>query len=173
MAACGAIALMTACTGGDVPESRSDPRRPAIVVADAPSLPRTVDELPVVDVAAFEAMVADARGTPLVVNFWATWCEPCEREAPLLAAAAQEHRDSIQFLGVDILDTLGPAREFLRRYDVPYPNVRDDLAATRDAVGGVGQPVTVFYDADGQVVAQVGGELGPDELDENLDAILA
>jgi thiol-disulfide isomerase/thioredoxin len=170
---CLAIALAAACTGSDDPVAPSDPRTPAIVVADAPLLPRTVDELPVVDVAAFEAMVADVRGTPLVVNFWATWCEPCEREVPLLAAAAEEHRDVVQFLGVDILDSPGSAREFLRRYDVPYPNVRDDLGATRDAVGGVGQPVTVFYGADGQVVARVGGELAPEELDANLDAIVA
>jgi len=148
-------------------------RAAAIVVADAASVPRDVDALEPIDAGGYEDLLADVRGTPLVVNFWASWCEPCEREMPLLAAAARAHRDEIQFLGIDILDTPEPARAFLERFDVPYPNLFDAMGGTRDAVGSLGQPVTVFYDADGDVVAKVDGELSADELATHLDAITA
>lgn len=169
-----AIVLLApvSCRADDVPDG-SGGTTPAIVVADAPSLPRSVDALPPIDVDGFEALLDEMRGTPLVVNFWASWCAPCEREIPMLAAAAERHGESIQFLGVDILDTPGAARTFLRRHGVPYPSVFDPTGETRDSVGSLGQPVTVFYGADGEVVAKVDGELGADELTRHLDAITA
>lgn len=134
----------------------------------APLVPTTVDELPAIDGDGFAELRAQVRGTPLVVNFWASWCDPCEEEMPLLAAAARRDGDQIQFLGVDILDTRDPARTFLARYDVPYPSVFDPTGQVRDAVGGIGQPVTVFYDAGGQLVAKVDGQLSEASLEEQL-----
>jgi thiol-disulfide isomerase/thioredoxin len=169
------VFLVSSCAGGDADPActTSSDDGEAIVVTDAPSIPRSVDALPPVDTACFDTIVAEARGTPLVVNFWASWCEPCEREMPLLADAARQRADDVQFLGVDILDTPEPARSFLARYDVPYPNLFDASGETRDAVGSLGQPVTVFYDAGGEVVAKVDGELSADELDEYLERIAA
>jgi thiol-disulfide isomerase/thioredoxin len=165
--------VLGSCTGegddGATPQGRS----PAIVVADAPSIPDTVDALPPVDVDGFHAILSDARGTPVVVNFWASWCEPCQREMPLLADAAREHADEIQFLGIDILDTPDPARAFLARYEVPYPNLFDVAGEARDAVGSLGQPVTVFYDAAGEVVAKADGELSSDDLEAYLERVRA
>jgi thiol-disulfide isomerase/thioredoxin len=162
--------VAVACTGADAP-GPSPSARPAIVVADASSIPSTVDALPLIDVEGFATLREQSRGTPLVVNFWASWCEPCEREMPLLAEAARAHAEDIQFLGIDILDTPDAARGFLRRFDVPYPNAFDASGSTRDAVGSLGQPVTVFYGADGDVVAKVDGELSAAELDEHLAAL--
>lgn len=172
MRACAAVVLVTvavACTGGDPTVDASG--TPAIVVADAPSMPSSVDAMPVVDPPQLDAILADARGTPLVLNFWASWCDPCERELPLLAASAHAHRDDIQFLGVAILDERSSAQGFLARYRVPYPNVFDPTGSTRDAVGSLGQPVTVFYGRDGGVVAKVDGELSPDLLEQHLAAM--
>ncbi|HSL11558.1 MAG TPA: TlpA disulfide reductase family protein [Actinomycetota bacterium] len=171
-ALCVGLASCTSGGGGSAVSTSPSETRPAIVVADAPSIPTTVDALPTLDADGYEALLADVHGTPLVVNFWASWCEPCEREMPLLAAAAERHRDSVQFLGIDILDTPEPARAFLDRFDVPYPNLFDASGSTRDAVGSLGQPVTVFYDAGGDAVAKVDGELSPSELDDALRAIV-
>ena len=134
----------------------------------APLVPTTVDELPSIDGDGLAELRAQVRGTPLVVNFWASWCDPCKEEMPLLAAAARRDGDQIQFLGVDILDTRDPARTFLARYDVPYPSVFDPSGQTRDSVGGIGQPVTVFYDAQGELVAKVDGQLNEASLEEHL-----
>jgi cytochrome c biogenesis protein CcmG/thiol:disulfide interchange protein DsbE len=168
-----AVALLAAATisCADATANRLGGTVPAIVVADASVIPDTVDELPPIDPAGFDALREDVRGTPLVVNVWASWCEPCERELPLLADAARAHRDEIQFLGVDILDTPDPARSFLERFGVPYPNMFDATGAVRDALGSIGQPVTVFYAADGALLEKVDGELSPRVLAENLAAL--
>lgn len=154
------------CTSGTPGDDGGEVAAHNAVVA--PLLPTTVDELPSIDGEGFAELRAQVRGTPLVVNFWASWCDPCEEEMPLLAAAARREGDQIQFLGVDILDTRDPARTFLAHYGVPYPNVFDPTGQTRDAVGGIGQPVTVFYDAGGQLVAKVDGQLSEASLEEQL-----
>jgi cytochrome c biogenesis protein CcmG/thiol:disulfide interchange protein DsbE len=173
-----ALLVVAAACGGEACEGAacgaSDGASPdAIRVVDAPSLPGGVDELPAIDPDGYASLLDEVRGTPLVVNFWASWCAPCEEEMPLLADAAREHADGVQFLGVDILDTRDPARAFLARHDVPFPNVFDPAGEVRDAVGSLGQPVTVFYAADGEVVAKVDGQLSPDDLRRHLAAIAA
>jgi cytochrome c biogenesis protein CcmG, thiol:disulfide interchange protein DsbE len=164
------IALLTSCGPAGPSDGGEGP--PALLVSDAPLLPTTTDALTPIDVETFDQLRAQVRGTPLVVNFWASWCDPCEEEMPMLAEAARTHDDQIQFLGVDILDTTEPARAFIERFDVPYPNVFDAMGDTRNAVGSIGQPVTVFYAADGSVVRKVDGQLTESELNSALVALL-
>jgi thiol-disulfide isomerase/thioredoxin len=166
-----ALVALAGCSGGGDPEPTSAGSSPAIRVVDAELLPATVDELPATDVATFEQLLGQLRGTPVVVNFWAAWCEPCEREMPRLAEAAREHADGVQFVGVDILDNRADAQAFIQRFDVPYPSLFDASGDVRTSVGSIGQPVTVFYDADGSTVAKVDGELAADVLAEHLAAI--
>jgi thiol-disulfide isomerase/thioredoxin len=145
---------------------------PALLASDAVLLPATADALTPIDVETYEELLGQVRGTPLVVNFWASWCDPCEEEMPMLAEAARTHGDRIQFLGVDILDTREPARAFIARFEVPYPNVLDPMGETRNAVGSIGQPVTVFYAADGSVLRKIDGQLTADELGTALQELL-
>jgi thiol-disulfide isomerase/thioredoxin len=145
---------------------------PAIRVAETPVLPQTVDELPPVDVAGYVSIMAGLRGTPTVVNFWATWCPPCLDEMPMIARVARDMRNDVQFIGVNVLDDRSAARSMLRDLRIPYPNVFDETGAVRDSVAGIGQPVTVFYRADGSVAAKVDGELSPQALDTYLDEIV-
>ena len=60
-----------------------------------------------------------------MINFWAAWCVPCKREAPLFQEAYERYRGEVEFVGVDTADFTGDARQFLQRYGVRYPNVRD------------------------------------------------
>jgi len=167
------LALTAACIRDDPASSPDAGSSPAIRLVDAALLPETVDELPMTDVAAFEELLGQLHGTPVVVNFWAAWCEPCESETPRLAQAARDHAETIQFLGVDILDNRDDARAFIDRFDVPYPSLFDPTGETRTSVGSLGQPVTVFYDASGVQVAKVDGEIGEDALREHLAALIA
>jgi cytochrome c biogenesis protein CcmG, thiol:disulfide interchange protein DsbE len=168
-AAIATLLLASACTGE--PADTAFEPTPAIRVADAALLPATVDELPDMEVAGFDELRSQLVGTPLVVNFWATWCDPCRREMPMLAEAATRYDDRVQFLGVDILDNRDGARRFLADLAIPYPNVFDAQGLIRTSVGSIGQPVTVFYAADGTRLAKVDGELSPSDLQANLDAL--
>jgi len=101
---------------------------------------------------AFRARLATLRGRPVVVNAWASWCGPCKFEMPYFARAAVRFGRRVAFLGVDVANTTGEARGFLRGHYVPYPSYRDPNYAIANAIGvRVGLPTTVFYGSDGRV----------------------
>lgn len=154
--ACGA--LLAAC-GSNGP---STPAR----------LPTEPTALPEFTLADYRLALGQLRGTPVVVNVWASWCGPCREEAPLLAAANETYGDRVRFIGVDILDERGSARDFMREYGWTYPSVFDPSGAIRDGLGLLGQPVTLFYDASGELVDTWTGPLTEERLDANLHAIL-
>ena len=140
--------------------------------ASAPLLPTHVAELPTFDVDTYRRLLTQMRGTPVVVNVWAAWCGPCQEEAPLLVAASQTYGDRVQFLGVDIVDSLGGARRFIEEHGLSYPSIFDPSGAIRDSLGMIGQPVTVFYDAGGNVAETYPGQLSQAELDKGIQAAL-
>ncbi len=114
----------------------------------------------------------ELRGTPVVLNFWASWCIPCKEEAPYLAAASAAHRKDIAFLGLDIQDFVQDARRFLDRLDVPYPSVRDGSDGSYTAYGLTGVPETYYIDARGQIVAHAIGAVSRDELERDIALLL-
>ncbi len=126
------------------------------------------------DFAGYEELLGQLRGTPVVVNIWGSWCGPCRTEAPHLAAAHATYGDRVQFIGVDILDVRESAREFIEEFGWTYPNVFDPSAAgdIRNQLGYLGQPVTLFYDADGTLVADWEGPLDPRTLEARIRKIL-
>ena len=115
----------------------------------------------------FHSMVRQPEGTPVVVNVWASWCEPCERETPMLTAAAADHPD-VRFVGVNTQDSREGAEAFIEQYSIPYPSVFDPDGAIITDLDALGPPVTVFYDANGTEVASVVGELSQQTLDRHL-----
>jgi thiol-disulfide isomerase/thioredoxin len=109
-------------------------------------------------------------GRPVVMNILASWCAPCERELPVLNAAASDNPD-IAFLGIDHMDLRENAERFVEEQDIDFPTIFDiegDVAAT---VGGRAMPTTVFFDRDGQMVSLASGELTESALEERLDEI--
>jgi cytochrome c biogenesis protein CcmG/thiol:disulfide interchange protein DsbE len=115
----------------------------------------------------------ELRGTPVVLNFWASWCIPCKEEAPFLAAAAQAHRRDVALLGLDIQDFTSDARRFLRKLDVPYPSVRETGDKTHTAYGLTGVPETYYIDGRGRIVAHTAGAVSLDELERDISRLLA
>src|SRR5215208_2139702 len=117
--------------------------------------------------------LAALRGRPVVVNFWATWCDPCVREFPLLRQAAGSHRrDRLAVVGVLSGDTPAAARPFVRRLDATWPMALDPNTTTATAWGAVGLPHTWFIRADGTLASHQLGELTQVSLDRQLAQIL-
>jgi len=90
---------------------------------------------------------AELKGAPVVINFWASWCEPCRDEAPDLEATWKKYRDrGVRVVGVDYEDIQSDAQSFMQDHGITYPSVRD-LNGTLAARFGVrGVPETFFID---------------------------
>ena len=99
------------------------------------------------------------RGTPLVVNVWASWCPPCIAEMPILAAAASELRGQVQFLGVDIQDRDASALAMMRDFEADFPSVVDEPGVIRGEMAISGPPVTFFVNEQGVITGRHDGAL--------------
>ncbi|MCL1594148.1 MAG: TlpA family protein disulfide reductase [Actinomycetia bacterium] len=112
--------------------------------------------------------ISELEGQPVVVNFWASWCAPCLAEMPGFERVYQSHRDSVQFLGVNLTDDLDPALQVVAETGVTYPLARDTQGETFTAFGGFGMPTTVFLDESGGVIEMYTGELTAGELEARI-----
>jgi cytochrome c biogenesis protein CcmG/thiol:disulfide interchange protein DsbE len=116
----------------------------------------------------------ELRGKAVVLNFWASWCDPCAEEAPVLESGWQRwKRRGILFLGLDMQDLRGDARSFLSDLGVTYPSVRDPGKQTSKDYGATGIPETYFISPNGRVVAHVVGSVSAEQLDSGIAAASA
>lgn len=107
----------------------------------------------------------------MVLNFWASWCDPCQAEAPVLRRANQRWREQgVLFVGLDMQDIREDAREFLREFQLDFPQVRDPTNATARRWGVSGIPETFFISARGEVVGHVIGAISAQQLDAGARA---
>jgi cytochrome c biogenesis protein CcmG/thiol:disulfide interchange protein DsbE len=116
--------------------------------------------------------IAQYRGRPLVINFWATWCGPCWEEHPVLVANAKMLQPNVQFLGVVFQDKEDKILGFLQQRGTAYPTVVDDRGKTAIAYGVGGVPETYFLDANGVIRAKYAGPMNGDIIQANLQKVL-
>jgi cytochrome c biogenesis protein CcmG, thiol:disulfide interchange protein DsbE len=101
---------------------------------------------------AFEARIQKERGTPIVVNKWASWCGPCRLEFPLFRKQAEKRKGEVVFLGVNSNDSRSAAEKFLKEEPVPFKHFDDprlEIAASFNAVQA--WPSTAYYDSKGKL----------------------
>ena len=117
--------------------------------------------------------LAELRGSPVVINFWASWCVPCRDEAPLLADIAQRYRSQgLRVVGIVYQDDGGAAREFMTRYGLTYPALLDPEGRTAIDYGVLGIPETFFVDRDGIMRFRQIGPVSQAQLPQQVAEIL-
>ncbi|MFM9123855.1 MAG: TlpA family protein disulfide reductase [Actinomycetota bacterium] len=113
--------------------------------------------------------LAELRGTPVVLNFWASWCGPCRKEIPALAAFQAAHPD-LAVVGVSYQDDPADALAFAEETGADWPSVIDD-GPIGSAFAVPGLPATFFIDAEGQVVGRILGEATEATLAQGAQAL--
>lgn len=169
----GAGVVVLVLVGVAVAATRDDPQT---TTAESGQLP-TLDERPAPDEvfalppATLEGFgdgppvdLADFRGKPLIVNFWATWCAPCVKEMPDLQEVAEEAEGKVAFLGIDVEDAPPNAEPFVEELGITYPLALDPRREYSRQVNNFGMPTTLFVDEDGLVQYRHTGAMDADQL---------
>lgn len=121
-----------------------------------------------------QVTLSSLRGKVVLINFWASWCVPCEDEAPSLQAAWERYRgQDVVFLGVAWTDTERGARAFMAEYGQDYPNGLDLGTKIAELYGITGVPETFIVDKKGNVRAFYPTTITQDTIAENIDTLLA
>lgn len=118
--------------------------------------------------------LAEFKGKPLVINFWATWCGPCKVEVPWFVEFTEKYRDQqLTVIGVSVDDTPEQIRAFAEAQKVNYPMLvgagHDDLAKAYDALMAI--PVTWLIRPDGTVHAKIAGIHGKDQFEQQIQEL--
>lgn len=114
--------------------------------------------------------LADLRGKPVIVNFWASWCVPCRSEFPIFRDGLANHPD-LAVVGVVYQDDPNSARSFATSFGAAWPNLVDPGGAMAGAYRVVAPPQTYFIDRAGIVRSRQIGELTADDFERQYAAI--
>jgi thiol-disulfide isomerase/thioredoxin len=149
----------------------------AVQAHPAASPPQTPTRLPAVSLPDLDGKprsLSEWHGRPLLINFWATWCEPCLREIPLLEKLRARHaQEGLEVIGIAI-DFREAVAGYVKRAGVTYPVLiaEDDATAPKAFGVGLGLPTTVVASREGQIVASHLGELNEAQAEKLLAAVL-
>jgi len=147
----------------------------ALLAAPALAVPREGDAAPpfkVGDAKGGSLTSAAYRGKPLYLNFFASWCVPCNEEAPSVAALyAKYHRRGLAIVGVNELENASKALGFAHRYKWPFAIAVDD-GAMGGTLGVIGLPVHIFIDKNGKISTYRLGQMDPPDIEAAIRKII-
>lgn len=118
-----------------------------------------------------EARLSELKGRPVVINFWATWCAPCEQEMPLLQQYADRYEGQLALLGVDYEEDESVVREFVTEREITFPILLDRSGIVANQYYVRNFPTTFFVDSEGVLRAQHLGMLTEELLEKYLKTI--
>ena len=167
VAALGVLALLD---GDDPGASATDDAREGYELTPAGELPASVAEVRLASLTGGDdrALGELIGSTPVVVNFFASWCVPCIDEMPAFERVHQSLGDQVTFVGMANRDTAEQAVATVEQTGVTYPTFDDPDASALTYFGGLAMPTTVFIDAAGRVVEVNSGPLTEADLRANI-----
>ncbi|WP_068619686.1 TlpA family protein disulfide reductase [Paenibacillus tuaregi] len=114
--------------------------------------------------------VGGKREKPLLVNFWASWCDPCKDEAPDLVKLADKYKSNLDVYSVNVTmyDKLSKAKDFVKTYKMTFPVLLDEKETAYRKYNGVAFPTNVLIDRNGMIQDVIIGLISADELDRKL-----
>jgi cytochrome c biogenesis protein CcmG/thiol:disulfide interchange protein DsbE len=162
--AAAVLPLLLLASWGGMALTRSDPGGRGGTLAP---------DFALVDLDGEPVRLADLRGRPVVVNFWASWCAPCVEEFPLLREAADAHaQHGLALIGIVYQDRSEAARDFMARFGADWPAVMDPGGVVAADYGIYGPPETFFIDRAGVITGRQIGGLSAADLQRKLAAII-
>ena len=181
-AAVAAAALVTGCAGKNAVDQSAGGQFRFVSASDPGQTWKPADRKKVGDVTGERLeggsfnLSSDA-GKVVVVNFWASWCAPCQIETPQFDSVYRAYKDKgVDFVGIDFKDQRGKAQSFVKDNDISFPIVYDQQGKTALELGHLpsqGLPFTVLIDKQQRVAAVYVGSLTPKDLEPVLDRLLA
>lgn len=151
LAVCGLIAFEVASSGSSIQPQ------------PAPPLPKQVLQPP-------RETLASLRGEPALVNFWASWCDPCREEAAELERFDRSLHGRARLVGVDYTDQEAPALAFIRKYGWKFPVLSDPNGVYGSRYRFSGLPTTFVLDSQGRIVETLRGPQTAASLQQGLEA---
>lgn len=120
------------------------------------------------------ASLADYEGRWVLANVWASWCNPCRDEAPLLERFAREHRaEGLEVVGIDTQDNTDDALDFIDEFGLTYDQLHDGSGDYADDIGTTGVPETVLIEPSGDVAYHVPGAVTEPILQDQIEPLIA
>lgn len=169
LAVFAALALVALLVYGVVAGGSSTTLDDAVKAGDRPAAP--VRTLPTLD--GGKGSLADYEGKPVLLNFWASWCEPCKDEAPVLERAHERlKREGGVVLGVTVSDQSDDSRAFMKEHGLTFGSLRDVESRLGQDYGTTGVPETFVIDRDGKIAAISRGAIDQAFVDRALGMVL-
>lgn len=165
-----AILLVLAVAGGFYAVHRKDVREQQMRAA---ALRKAAPDFSFIDLEGKPLQLAEFRGKVVLLDYWATWCEPCKVEIPHLVALQKKYGpQSLQIIGISMDDDAAPVKTFARDFAINYPVVLGDAELAQSYGGVLGLPVAFLIDREGRIVKRLDGDVKLQGLEWEISELM-